>query len=71
MNILDHIKNNTLLRKYNPGGVVIDVSKPMMSQEEYVNAERQKVIDAAYQNSLNRVMPKVPLVLSQTKDDFE
>lgn len=71
MNILDHIKNNTLLRKYNPGGVVIDVSKPMMSQEEYVDAERQKVIDAAYQKSLNRTMPKVPLILSQTKDDFE
>ena len=71
MNIIDYIKSNKLLRKYNPGGTVIDVSKPMMSRDDFVAAERQKIIDAAYQKSLSRTMPTVPYVLSQTKESFD
>lgn len=62
MNLFEYIKNNKIFRKYQPGGTMIDISKPFMSREAYLNQERQKVIDAAYQNSLAAQEPYVPLI---------
>ena len=40
----------------------VDINTPMITREEYLNARRQAMIDAAYLNSLNRKLPAVPMI---------
>lgn len=58
------------MNKNQPSGV--DTDTPMITREEYLNARRQAMIDAAYLNSLHRELPAIPMIANpESKEDFE
>ena len=46
------------------------MAKKFLSREEYVNQQRQAIIDKSLENSRNRVLPTVPLVLKKSEKQW-
>lgn len=56
---------NDIKKDYNSfdGGGIIDTSIPLKSRQQYLEQQRQQIIDAAIQNSYDREFPEIPYTL--------
>lgn len=67
-------KNGGKLNSFATGGPIeetldLNTNEPLITREEYLNRQRQAIINQSIENSNNREMPTVPYILEYANED--